>query len=97
MAYNIHMKETVEIEVELQKRTRYTRFVVTSGYGWGISDSLVAAKKACKTQTPHNRATEASKKPVIYRAKLVTQDTTLTGDGSISYFPEYPPIELGEV
>jgi hypothetical protein len=89
------MKETVEIEIQQEKRKMYTRFLVTTGYGWGFGDSIKEAKIVCKTQTP--RSLPNPHKPIHYIAKLVTQETTCDGSGGISYFPEYPPIELGEV
>lgn len=91
--YNKGMNETtVQLEVAREGRLRYTRFLVTSGYGWGFGETIKEAKIICKSQHPRE-----PKKTIHYQAKLVTPETTCDSGGGISYFPEFPPIELGEV
>jgi hypothetical protein len=91
--YNRTMETTtVQIEIQLKNRTMYTRFLVTTAYGWGFGDSIVEAKKKCRSEAP-----KYERSRLVYRAKLVTKETTCDGAGGINYYPEFPPIELGEV
>jgi hypothetical protein len=75
-----------------EKRKHYTRFLVTSGFGWGFGKTIAEAKENCRKEAPKYQRSRLGMK-----AKIVTEDTTCDGAGVISYRAEFPPIELGEI
>lgn len=86
------MNETTTIEPNKENRKQYTRFLVTTAYGWGFGTTLPEAKKNARKEIPVRY-----RKEIIFRASLVDTSTVCRGDGSVEYHSDFPPIQLGEV
>jgi hypothetical protein len=68
------------------------KFIVVSGYGWGVGATIKEAKKKCKDAEPWRKP----HRPTTYQAKLVHLETKMNSM-TIEYPVGCPPIELGEV